>query len=100
MYYFYNRLSDYIVIQTDVMLIRMVACGAYFGRCEAFVYVSANQALPLDGSVAFPDRTVLNLFQVVVEAVFVTLFDCGDGAEMIGYFVESLFFGSFGESFI
>ena len=78
----------------------MVACRAYLRGRQSFVHVSANQALPLDGSVAFPDRTVLNLFQVVVEAVFVTLFDCGDGAEVSGYFVESLFFGGFGESFI
>ena len=68
----------------------MVACRAFLWRLFAFEYVSAHEAFPLDGMIAFPYGAFLYLFEICLETLAVMLFDSGDRFEMFGYFVESL----------
>lgn len=60
----------------------MIAGRTYFGRFLAFKHIAADQTLPFDLMVAFPDCAVLDLFQIGLEAGFVAGFDFCDSTEM------------------
>ena len=76
------------------MLVGVVACRAYLRRLGAGVFVAADEALPCNGFGAFPERAVLNVFQITFKAVVVSLFDCGYGLEVVGDVVEAFAAGN------
>ena len=61
------------------------------------MYVSADQALPFDWLLSFPDHVFLDALTHKVEAFFVVLLHLGYLAETSGDFFESFFFGHLGE---
>ena len=69
----------------------MVAGGAYFWGFGAGVFISAHEAFPYDGFLAFPHCSGLYLMEVVEEAAAVVLFDRGDCAEVLGDFCKAFF---------
>ena len=68
------RMSIVVLIQSHVMLTRMVACGASQRGFGAHEYKTAHETLPTDRFVTLPYCAVLDLLMQAVEAAFMTLF--------------------------
>lgn len=68
-------LSDHVVIQSDVVLVGMVASGAYLWGLCSFEHITADQTLPFDRFLTFPDSAVFYLFQEIFETVSVATLD-------------------------
>ena len=83
-----------VVADGDIMLIGVVACRAYFRRFCAGIFVAADEALPCNGFGAFPERAVLNVFQITFKAVVVSLLVWDYGLEVVGDVVEAFAAGN------
>ncbi len=82
------------------MFTRMVAGGTHCRWLFAFVDVTAHEAFPLDGFVAFPHCAVLYLLEITLKSVAVMLLYLGDFAEVACCIGESFLFGYLGKGYI
>ena len=82
------------------MFTRMVAGGTHCRWLFAFVDVTAHEAFPLDGFVAFPHCAVLYLLEITLKSVAVMLLYLGDFAEVACCTGESFLFGYLGKGYI
>lgn len=85
------------LVEGHVVLVGVVAGGAYLRGFGADEGVAADEAAPCDGFFAFPDGAFLYLAEVAEEAAVVVQLDFGDCAEMGGDVGEAFLVGHVGE---
>lgn len=89
-----------LFVEGHVVLVGMVAAGAYAWGLGAFEDVAAYEAAPADGVVAFPYGAFLHHLEIAGEAVEMVLFGLGDGQEMFGYLGEAFLLSHAGGLFV
>ena len=91
-----GRYGSVVFVKGHVVLVGMVASGAYLRGFVAFEDVAADKALPADGVVAFPYSALLHHLEIACEAVEVVLLGFSYREEVLGDLGESLFLSSLG----
>ncbi len=78
------------------MLVRMIACRAFFGRCRALIDITTYLTLPQYRFVALPHGTIFYTATHGLETVFMMILYSGDCPETFCNLGETFVIGNFG----